>query len=262
MRIGISPDVAPSYVDHDGNTRKEDTMKVEEIMTRNVLTIGPGAEVRDVARILVENHISGLPVCNAQGDVIGVVSEGDILFKEHDPTLGRTNWPFSWLSDSEAINESRKARAVNVREAMTAPAITIPAYCSVAEAARLMTEHGVNRLPVIGARQLVGIVTRTDLVRAFIRSDADIRREIKEDVLRRNMWIEVPEAIAVVVRFGTVHLAGKLNTRSEVLLLERLAARVPGVISVKSELTWTSDDTSRRAQRQLRRTRAPVAGRS
>lgn len=231
-------------------------------MTREVLTTGPEAEVRHVARILVENHISGLPVCNTQREVLGVVSEGDILFKEHDPNLARRGAPFSWFSNRKSTEGARKARAFKVEEAMTAPAITISPFCSVAEAARLMTEHGVNRLPVIGAGKLVGIVTRTDLVRAFVRSDADIRREITEDVLRRNMWIEAPEAVVVVVKRGTVHLAGKLETRSETLLLERLAARVPGVVSVKSELTWTRDDTSRRAQRQLRRTRAPVAGRS
>lgn len=229
-------------------------MKVEEIMTRDVLTIGPDAAVRDVARILVENNISGLPVCDAQGQVIGVVSEGDILFKEHDPTSARSGRPFWWLSDRGSTERSGKARAVKVQDAMTAPAITIPAYCSVAQAARLMTEHGVNRLPVIGAQQLVGIVTRTDLVRAFIRSDEDIRHEITEDVLRRNLWIEGPDAVVVVVRRGTVHLAGKLETRSEVLLLERLTARVPGVVSVQANLTWGVDDTTRKAKRAYERT--------
>jgi len=234
-------------------------MKVEEIMTRAVLTTGPDAQVRDVARILVENHISGLPVCDEEGQVIGVVSEGDILFKEYDPTLGRTSWLFSWFSEDEVIRENMKARALNVRDAMTAPAITVHAYCSVAEAARLMSEHGVNRLPVIGARKLVGIVTRTDLVRAFVREDVDIRNEIEEDVLRRNLWLEEPEAVVVEVERGAVHVAGRLETRSEALALERLAARVPGVVSVESELTWTTDDTSRSAQRQLRRTYEPVA---
>ncbi len=230
-------------------------MKVEDIMTRRVVTIGTHAEVRDVASILARKQISGMPVCNTNGDVVGVISEGDILFKEHDPTLGRGSRPCSWLSNGRVTRESTKSHAVMVHEAMTAPAITIPAYCSVAEAARLMTEHGINRLPVIGAGKLVGIVTRTDLVRAFVRSDADIRREIREDVLRRNMWIEesgaAPEAVVVVVKRGTVHLAGKLETRSEARLLERLTARVPGVVSVESELTWASDDTTRRARRQL-----------
>jgi CBS domain-containing protein len=234
-------------------------MKIDEIMTREVLTTGPEAEVRDVARILVENHISGMPVCNAQREVIGVVSEADILFKEHDPNLARRGAPFSWFSDRKSTEGARKACAFKVEEAMTAPAITISAFCSVAEAARLMTEQGVNRLPVVGAHKLVGIITRADLVRAFVRSDEDIRDEIYENVLRRNLWIEAPEAVVVIVKRGTVHLAGTLETRSDAQLLERLTARVTGVVAVESKLSWTTDDTTRKARRQLRSTQQPLA---
>jgi CBS domain-containing protein len=233
-------------------------MKVEEIMSRNVLTIGPEAEVRDVARILVENHISGLPVCGIQREVLGVVSEGDILYKEHDPRPVRRNRLMGRLFDGRPLTASVKAGAHTSGEAMTSPAITIPSYFSVAEAARLMSEHGVNRLPVIKGDELVGIVTRADLVRAFARSDEEIRREIREDLLRRTIWLEVPEAIGVEVKRGAVRLTGKLETRSEALLLERLAAYVPGVVSVECELTWTTDDTTRRAKRQLRSTHEPV----
>ena len=230
-------------------------MKVEKIMTRNVLTVEPDTPVRDVARILVENDVSGLPVCDAHGEVLGVVSEGDILFKEYDPIPARTSRLFSLLSESEAIKASSKARAVNAGEAMTAPAITIPAYGSVAEAARLMSEHGVNRLPVLGAQKLVGIVTRSDLLQAFVREDDDIRGEIEEDVLRRNLWLEDPGAVVVDVERGAVRVTGEVGTRSEAPALERLAARVPGVVSVRSELSWTTDDTTRKANRKLRSTR-------
>lgn len=231
-------------------------MKVEEIMTRDVLTIGPEGEVRDVARILVEDHISGLPVCNAQREVVGVISEGDILFKEHAPAKeGRR---FSTSLWSSSTNKAKKARAIKVHEAMTAPAITISPYSSVAEAARLMSEHGVNRLPVVRGDELVGIVTRTDLVRAFVRSDQDIRREIEEDVLVRTLWIEMPEAIGVEVERGAVRLSGHREMRSDALLVERLVARVPGVVSVRSELSWTTDDTTRRGKRELRRMGEPA----
>jgi CBS-domain-containing membrane protein len=232
-------------------------MRVEDIMTRNVLTIGPEAEVRDVARILVDNHVSGLPVCGIRREVLGVVSEGDILYKEQGSRPVRRSWLTGWLSDGGSFRAAIKAGARTAGEAMTSPAITVPSYCSVAEAARLMSEEGVNRLPVVRGQELVGIVTRADLVRAFARSDEDIRREIKEDVLRRVLWIEV-EAIGIDVTRGAVRLTGKLETRSEALLLERLAARVPGVVSVESELTWTSDDTTRRAKRLLRGTQEPV----
>ena len=120
-------------------------MKVREIMTTDVLTIGPEAELRDVARLFVEHGISGLPVCGARREILGVVSEGDILFKEQ----GRANEGQSLLArlDGSAARAADKAAAVKVGEAMTAPAITVPPYCSVAEAARLMSEHGINRLP-------------------------------------------------------------------------------------------------------------------
>ncbi len=226
-------------------------MKVEDIMTRDVLTVEPDTPIREVARILAENHISGLPVCDAQGGVLGVVSEGDILYKEYDPIPARTSRLFSLLSESDAIKASSKARAVNAGEAMTAPALTIAAYGSVAEAAHLMSEHGVNRLPVLGAQKLMGIVTRSDLLQAFVREDDDIRGEIEEDVLRRNLWLEDPGAVVVEVEHGAVLVTGVVATRSEALALERLAARVPGVVSVRSELSWTIDDTTRKANRKL-----------
>ena len=118
-----------------------------------------------------------------------------------------------------------------------------------------MSEHRVNRLPVLGAQKLVGIVTRSDLLQAFVREDDDIRREIEEDVLRRNLWLEDPGAVVVDVERGAVRVTGEVATRSEAQALERLAARVPGVVSVRSELNWTTDDTTRKANRKLQSTR-------
>ena len=223
-------------------------MKVDEIMTREVLTIGPDAELRDVAAILAERHISGLPVCDAQRRVVGVVSEGDILFKEQ----GLLEEHPGLFERRRRAERGRKARAVTVRDAMTTPPITVSPSCSVAEAAGLMGDQHVNRLPVVRGDELVGIVTRTDLVRAFVRSDAEIRREIEYDVLVRTLWLEPPSAVEVQVERGAVRLTGQLDTRSEALMLERLVERVPGVVSVEPALTWAIDDTTRRGQRELR----------
>jgi CBS domain-containing protein len=229
-------------------------MRVEQIMTRDVLTIGREAEVREVARIFVEHGISGLPVCGARREVLGVVSEGDILFKEQGPAE-RERHLWSRLH-GKSVKKTKKALAIKVLDAMTSPAITVSPYCSVAEAARLMSEHGVNRLPVIKGDDLVGIVTRTDLVRAFTRSDEEIRAEIKEDLLRRTFWLEVPEVVVVEVTRGAVRLTGNVETRSEAELLERLSARVPGVISVEADLTWAMDDTTWKAKREFERSLA------
>jgi CBS-domain-containing membrane protein len=232
-------------------------MKVKEIMRSDVLTIGPDAEIRDVARIFVEHGISGLPVCGARREILGVVSEGDILFKEQGPRERSLLARFG----GKAPRELEKALAVRVSEAMTAPAITVSPHCSVAEAARLMSEHRINRLPVVKDGELVGIVTRTDLVRAFVRSDEEIRREIMEDLIRRTLWVEVPESIHVDVERGAVRLTGHLPTNSEASMLIRLVTRVPGVVSVQSDLSWTTDDMGRAGRRELRRAQQPVSSR-
>ncbi len=225
-------------------------MKVREIMTREVVTVGPEAELRDVAKVLVDNGISGLPVCGAQRELLGIVSEGDILVKEGGPRTQDRG--FLGRLSGTASKNVRKTRAVKVREAMTSPAVTISPHASVAEAARRMSDLGIKRLPVVQNRKLVGIVSRTDLVRAFVRSDAEIRREIREDLLLRTFWLEVPDAVQVHVERGAVRLSGQVETATDAALLEKLVARVPGVVSVHAEVGWRVDDRTR-ARRELER---------
>ena len=223
-------------------------MKVQDIMTREVVTIGPEADLRDVARILVANSISGLPVCGAKRELLGIVSEGDILVKEGGPR--DETGLLRRLRGSTATSE--KARALTVKDAMTAPVVTISPYAPVAEAARRMSDLGIKRLPVVRKGELVGIVSRTDLVRAFVRSDEEIADEIKEDLLRRTLWLEVPAAVGVHVERGAVRLSGQVETATDAVVLQRLVARVPGVVSVSAELGWKFEDDER-ARRELDR---------
>jgi CBS-domain-containing membrane protein len=231
-------------------------MKVRELMSPDVLTTGPETPLRDVAAILIDNQISGLPVCDAERHVMGVISEADILYKEHDPLAGRFGGPLAWIVDGSTPNDLvAKARAKTAREAMSAPAVTVRPYTSVTEAARLMTERQVNRLPVVQHDRLVGIVTRADLVRAFARPDEEIQSELRDEVLERTLWLDRGTVDVDVVR-GNVQLAGNLPKRSDAVLLEGLASRVPGVVAVDSRLTWDADDMTRRERRKLERTRA------
>ena len=133
---------------------------------------------------------------------------------------------------------------------MTSPAITIAPWESAATAAQIMCERHVNRLPVVKDGLLVGIVTRADLVRAFTRTDAEIERELKEDILERVMWID-PGTVEISVQDGVAALSGRLTTRSDVDLLNRLVARVPGVAEIESTVAWNVDDTTRKGQRSL-----------
>lgn len=211
-------------------------MKVSELMTTDVVTTTPATPIRDVARAMVEHGISGMPVCDDAGAVVGVISEGDVLYKE----LGRVEVRggfLGWFLDPET-DVVEKSEARTAAEAMTSPAITALPYESAAAAARHMTEKGVNRLPVVtNDGRLVGIVTRADLVRAFVRPDHLVEAEIRDDVLRRVLWL-TPGAIDVQVRDGEVDLAGLLDTEAEAEVLEKLVAKVPGVVTVRSAVTF------------------------
>jgi CBS domain-containing protein len=226
-------------------------MRVSELMTEKVLTIGPEAPIKDVAKVLISNGISGMPVCSIEGRVLGVISEGDILYKEHDPSEGHLGGPLGWIVDG-TLSPARvtKAKALTARKAMTSPAITIAPWESAATAAQMMCERHVNRLPVVKDGLLLGIVTRADLIRAFIRTDAEIERELKEDILERIMWIDTGK-VEISVQDGVAALSGRLTIRSDVDLLNRLVARVPGVVEIESTVTWDVDDTTRKGRRSL-----------
>ena len=212
-------------------------MKVRDLMQSDVLTTRPEESLKDVARTLVENRISGMPVCDAESKVVGVISEGDILFKERGRPEQRSA-PLGWLLDGGSRTDLKKMTARTVGDAMTAPAVTIRPSSSATAAARLMIEKGVNRLPVVMQNgQIVGIVTRADLVRAFTRQDAEIAIEIQKDILERVLWAE-PSAINLSVREGEVEAAGELETSTDVEIFEQLVEKVPGVVSVQSRVTY------------------------
>jgi CBS domain-containing protein len=125
----------------------------------------------------------------------------------------------------------------------------LPATCRRPPAARILVRERIKRLPVVGRDgRLVGIVTRADLVRAFTRSDGQIAEEIREDIVRRILWAE-PGAVEVTVHEGEVELTGELDSKSEADLLTAFVERVPGVVSLRSEVTYRVDDTKRRFAR-------------
>jgi CBS domain-containing protein len=210
-------------------------MKISDLMTTDVVTTTPDASLRDVAQALLEREISGMPVCDDSGAVLGVVSEGDILFKERGRLDSRGGF-LGWLLGSSA-ESGLKTQARTAGEAMSSPPITAAPFESTAAAARRMTEEGINRLPVVAVDgRLIGILTRTDLIRAFVRPDHVIATEIRDEVLRRVLWLE-PGVISVDVRDGEVDLAGELDTEADTEILEKLVAKVPGVVSVRSAVT-------------------------
>ena len=222
-------------------------MKVEDLMTRDVVSVAPSASVRSIAETLVEHRISGLPVCEADGTVVGVVSEADILVRAKGrPETSRGL--LGWLIDAPSPEEIVKAHALTADQAMTSPAITIAPHRPATAAARMMVERSINRLVVVdGSGKLAGILTRADLVRAFARPDSEIENEIRDDVLLRMIWAE-PTSVEVSVLDGVVELRGELESKTDVELLETFVGRVPGVVSVACSVGYRFDDDKRRSR--------------
>lgn len=191
--------------------------KVGFLMTDEVVSVVGRTPSADVGALLVEHDISGLPVVDEDDRVIGVVSRTDLLVR----------------GDHTA------------REVMSAPPVTIHAEQTVTEAARLMTRRGVKRIPVVDEEgRLVGIVTRRDLLRVFLRPDHEIRRCLIEDVLGETMGI-ASGAVEVHVVDGLVTLDGLLARGSQIPVVLRLARQVDGVVSVTDRLTPRFDDSRR-----------------
>lgn len=202
-------------------------MTVEELMSRDVITVQPDTPLKEVAELLCKHRISGVPVV-ADHRVIGILSQTDIVAKERGRLAPRR---FRRKDDA-------KRTAHTAGDAMSEPPVVVEPWRSASSAAALMLERGVNRLPVVDGGSLVGIVTGTDLVRAFARGDQEIEREIR-DLLTRSFWLDV-SAVAVRVASGHVTIEGEVDTQAVADILPTAIERVPGVVSVEVDVTWTA----------------------
>jgi CBS-domain-containing membrane protein len=217
-------------------------LTVRDVMTRSVRSVGPDAPLKEVARLLLDNRISGVPVVGALDTVLGVVSEADFLVKEQGAQAVHHRRFASLLGETAATKaQLDKLAARTAGEAMTAPAITIAASSSIQDAAAKMTERRVNRLPVIENDRLVGIVTRSDLVRAYLRTDEELAKTIREDVLLRILWLD-PATFSVEVRNGEATVTGSVERRSTAAIVEETIKLVPGIVGATVNVSWTVDD--------------------
>ena len=209
-------------------------MKVSDVMTRDVVTVAPETSLKEVARLLVEHRISGVPV--VEGDrVVGVVSERDVLFKER-PSTRLHRGVLAWLMDETELTLKIDARTA--RDAMSSPPVVIASGRQVADAAKLMLDEGISRFPVVDSGRLVGVITEGDLVRAFARTDEVIRREILDDMLVKTFGTS-QSSLDVSVRDGEVTITGTVATKQQAKLIEELVDKVPGVVSADVRLRWS-----------------------
>jgi CBS domain-containing protein len=213
-------------------------MKVRDLMTTDPLTVAPDTLLKEAARTMVRNKVSGLPVI-VDGTVVGIVTEGDFLRQEANRDQP---YRFSLLDALFGEGPSEPPSVETVSEVMTENVITTTPETTIGEAARIMANKRVKRLPVVDDDgTLVGIISRADVVNAFTKPDEIIEDEIREDIIRRLLFLD-PVDVGVTVDDGVVTLSGEMENRTEAHLLEELTRRVEGVVRVNSELTFLVDD--------------------
>jgi len=207
-------------------------------MTSAVVHVRPDTSFKEIARLLAEHDITSVPVLDDQDRPLGVVSEADLLRHEaavEDPA-GLLTPPS--LSDRDVA----RSRATTAQGLMSSPAVCARPEWTVVEAARLMDQRSFKRLVVVDeAERLIGVVSRSDLLRVFLRHDSAIREEIRREVLEHTLYL-APYAVQVEVVDGVVTLRGELERRSLLPILLRLCQSVDGVVAVHDHLRCVVDD--------------------
>ena len=211
---------------------------VDDVMTTAVITVADSAPYRAVVDLLISNRLSAVPVVDEFQRVTGVVSEADLLRKiefagHEEPRL---------FEGRRRRGERLKASARTAADLMSSPPVTALTGTSIAAAARLMDSENVKRLPVVDdLGRLVGIVSRSDLLKVHLRSDEDILRDVEQGIVRPYL-ADAPEKVDVDVQQGIVTLTGRVDRWSTADIAGRLTRQTAGVVGLVDELAYDFDD--------------------
>ena len=222
-------------------------MKAKDVMTQPVISVTTGASFMEAIRVMLQYKISGLPVVDAAGNLVGMVSEGDFLRRVETATLRRRpRWIEFFVGPGQLADEYVHASGRKVDEVMTPDVHAATEDTPLEEIVRLMERHRIKRVPVLRGTKPVGIVTRANLMRALIRSvvatpatstdDAVIRQRLLDE-LNAQPWAPVG-AIDVSVSDGVVTLSGVITDDRQRLALRVAAENIPGVRKVEDRLAW------------------------
>ncbi|MEU8251327.1 CBS domain-containing protein [Nonomuraea sp. NPDC048916] len=219
-------------------------MTVKDVMTGQVASVRGDTPFKDIAETLISGGISAVPVVDAGNRVIGMVSEADLLRKEEfREQFYREGYQPPLRARLRHPKGRQKAAGDTAAELMSSPAITISPEASAVSAARLMDSRDVKRLAVVEpGGKLVGIVSRRDLVKLFLRGDEEIATEVRDEILDRALWVDT-SSVTVEVHQGVVTLGGSMDRRSETGIAVRMTQRVNGVVDVIDKLAWKQDDS-------------------
>ncbi|MED7826319.1 CBS domain-containing protein [Streptomyces chiangmaiensis] len=204
---------------------------VSDVMTRAPVAVGRDAPFKDVVRLMEQWKVSALPVLEGEGRVIGVVSEADLLPKEEF-----RNRDLDRYTQLHRLSDLAKADALTAEELMTSPVVTVHPDSTLAQAARIMAQRKIKRIPVVNGEGLLeGIVSRADLLKVFLRPDKEIADEIQGDIV--DVLFPAPlEPIHTMVGDGVVTLTGKIEDARQIPLTVRLVQAVEGVVDVDCRL--------------------------
>jgi CBS domain-containing protein len=221
-------------------------MNVTEIMTQPVITVTPESLVVEAARLMLQHRVSGLPVIDADGEILGIVTEGDLLRRAETGAEHRRHWLEFLIAPDRFADDYARARGRKVGEVMSEDLVSVGPDDPIEDVVRLMERRHIKRLPVVTAGRLVGIVSRADVVRALTRklqqpaktaaTDAEIRNGLQAEIAKQP-WGPRP-SVEVRVANGTVELLGSIEDERERTALRVLAENIPGVKAVRDHLVW------------------------
>jgi CBS domain-containing protein len=222
-------------------------MKIEEIMTRDVITVVPQTSIHEAARLMVDHGVSGLPVVDEQGQLVGVLSEGDLILRQKARL--RVPWWRVFFQDGERLaREYQKAAGTTVAEVMTKAVISVSPDLPVEAAALILDQRRIRRVPVVTDGRVVGIVSRGDLVKILAKasspaggptSDSQLVSEMRAR-LEKEPWVS-HHGIVVDAKNGEILIWGLVASRAEKSALETMARSLPGVKGVRSRLHVESE---------------------
>jgi CBS domain-containing protein len=222
-------------------------MKIRDIMSTRVISITPNASILEAIRLMLQNHISGLPVIDPSGALVGVVTEGDFLRRSETGTeRKRPRWLEFLLGSGRLADEYVQTHARRVDEVMTHEPVTIAEDAGLDEAVDIMERRRIKRLPVVRGGQVIGIVSRANLLHALVslavaapppaKTDTAIREALLAQFAKLT-W--APAALVdPVVKDGVVELWGTITEEAQRDAFKVCAENIPGVKSVVSHLTW------------------------
>lgn len=222
-------------------------MKASDIMTLNVISVTPNTPVLHAVRLMLQKNISGLPVITANGDLVGIVTEGDFLRRSETGTQRRrSRWIEFLLGPGKLAEEYVRTSGRKVHEVMTPVVHTVTEDASIEEVVRLMERHHIKRVPVLRGTRVVGIITRANLMRALVKSalqqepisadDRAIRDRLLAD-LKQQPWAPLA-LIDISVKDGVVTISGTVTDDRQREALRVAAENVPGVKQVVDDLVW------------------------